>query len=297
MSDYRIHPFHLQQAEDRFLLITPRLIVELESLPLVLCLQWLSQAAAGGKTVVSGLEIEGRLGDAGVDVAAALTFLADKDVLQGLAPAASRVAQLTLVSRGELFAAEFEAQCRDVLPLPVRHLDVEEFLQPRSGPGADLCVLATEEYRAPAIQAFHQGLRTLPGAMGLVTYFRLRTFCVSTLYSPAYGTPCHFCDMGWEARGRGGPIGTRALAELMARFEGGQDLPLSQPLLRSTDRTIAAAYLLHLVEGLAALSPCRLWQDEVTLRRELQLDGLHVQEQPSAHWPGCDCQYQPAASP
>lgn len=161
--------------------------------------------------------------------------------------------------------------------------------------GPELSLLLMETYREEDVHSFYRGLRQRRGAMGLVSWFRLRTFCISSLYSPTYRTPCHFCDMGWESRAKSGGQGTHALRDLLRKFEGEGAHPIETHLLRPADRIVASAYLVHLVEGLTSLAQDRLFQDAVTVRRELQLDGLVSSQQASAHWPSCDCQYVPAS--
>ncbi len=304
MNNFRVHPFHLQDLPDGPLLVTSRRISQLASAPLASFLRWLADDSAGGsRPHIVRTRLEAQLLSQGLPVASALAFLTSHGVLQDLGVLGKRLSCLTVFSRGEPIAGEFESQCREVLPLMLRHLSLPSDLNaastapPHAGGGPELCLLLLEDYDEPSAHAFQHCLRQIPEAAGLVVWFRLRTLCISTLYVPSQGTPCHFCDMGWEGRARSKTPGTHALARLLGRFEGSNPLPPGARLLRPTDRTVAAAYLVHLVEGLTALSPQPLLQDAVTVRRELLIDGLTMTQQGSAHWPGCDCQFEFLAEP
>lgn len=304
MNNFRVHPFHLQDRPDGPLLVTSRRIIELASPPLASFLRWLADdSAAGTRPHIVRARLEAQLLSQGLSVDSALAFLTSHGVLQDLGLLGTRLSCLTVFSRGEPIAAEFESQCREVLPLMLRHLSLPSDLNaastppPHEGGGPELCLLLLEDYDEPSAQAFHRCLRQIPEAAGLVVWFRLRALCISTLYVPSQGTPCHFCDMGWEGRARAKTPGTQALAKLLGGFEGSNSRAPGARLLRPADRTVAAAYLVHLVENLTALSPQPLLQDAVTVRRELLIDGLSMTQLASAHWPGCDCQFQFLAGP
>lgn len=303
MNNFRVHPFHLQDRSDGTLLVTSRRIIELASAPMCAFLRWLADDVAGPDPQIVRARLEAQLLSQGLPVDSALAFLSTHGVLQDLGLLGTRLSCLTVFSRGEPIVAEFESQCRQVLPLKIRHLslpsepDPGHMPSPHEGGGPELCLLLLEDYDEPSARAFQHCLRQIPEAAGLVAWVRLRTLCISTLYVPSQGTPCHFCDIGWEGRARSKTPGTHGLAKLLGGFEGSNPRPPGARLLRPSDRAVAAAYLVHLVEGLTAMSYQPLLQDAVTVRRELLLDGLEVTQQASAHWPGCDCQFQFLAEP
>lgn len=215
-------------------------------------------------------------------------FLLAQGVLQSIGDPHARFSQLVIVSEEKEWAL---ALANHQQALAVQAIGPSDLDTVSVNASHSLWMLLMNRYDETQIRQFHDALRPQQGAMGLVAYFRLRTLCVSAVYSPEHGTPCHFCHMGWESRGKATGGGAHSsIATLLRVFEQQGERTLPAMPLRPLDGSVACAFLGHLIDQLSGLSRQRLLQDEVTLRRELDLDTFSVSTHVAAHWPGCECQ-------
>lgn len=219
-------------------------------------------------------------------------YLLAKGVLQRLGSAAERISRVQIVSTDEHWRTLL---CDNILGVPATASDglPPPTIDTEIPAGFSLCVLLLPSYSRAKIEDFYRSLVRVPGASGLIAYFRYRTLCVSSVYSPAYRTPCHFCHVGWESRSQAAPgAGASSIFALMRTFEGigERELPAAPPL--ALEITTACAFLASHIQQIAGVESFKLLQEEITTGLEFDLRTFTRTNHAAVHWPGCDCQYR-----
>lgn len=294
MSQYRVHPFHVHSGGSWPILITARSMIKLGDEAFCRMLQRLFDDQS---SIVTEASLAQRAAEQNLPHEATRDYLLAKGVLQRLGSAAERISRVQIVSTDEQWRTLL---CDNVLGVPVAASDdlSPHTLDEEIPTGFPLCVLLLPSYSRAKIESFYQCLTRVKGASGLIAYFRYRTLCVSSVYSPAYRTPCHFCQVGWESRSQQTPNdGASSIFALMRTFEGlgEQEIPAA-PLL-ALDRSTACAFLSSHIQQLAGVDSSRLLQEEITTGLEFDLQSFTRTKHAAVHWPGCDCQYREVDQP
>lgn len=290
MKYYLIHPFHLHQIGDQWMVTTTTSVIRLLNNS-IRCLLARLDTLEGPYLPVSVFaqyvtELE-------LPLTETLEFLFSNGLIRDAGCLNDHFNYVTVVAPQLEDASSLANKLiADVPNLSWCDLSVLR-AQPLGKDEPQLWVLLLERYSDSHIRAFYKSLRERGGAVaGLVAYVRLHTLCVSSLYYPSQGTPCHFCHIGWEERARSS-VRTQAssISSLMRSFEasGHSEMPITT--LSESELQVAQAYIANVIKQFCGVSIHRILQDEVTVRREFDLSTFYQASHVAAHWPGCDCQY------
>lgn len=217
MNQYRVHPFHIQTSEDQPILVTGQAVIKLVNDAFS---RLLHRVRDEGATLLTEEMLAQRTADEGLPHEATRDFLLARGILRLLGRSDERISLVRIASTDEQWC---NMLCSNITGVPV---EASTSLAPNAsdlnGTAVhQLWVLLLPRYSEERIAKFYTELSQVPGTSGLIVYFRFRTLCVSSVYSPAYGTPCHFCYVGWESRVKAAPgTGTASISALLRTFEG-----------------------------------------------------------------------------
>lgn len=288
MQTYFVNPFSVQYLATSMALLTSASVIRLTHEPLA---RFLTGMTPPNRLITTN-ELELRLVELNLPPEQTREFLITNGILSPLCPQPDRVSGVFIVSPDPHRAREFVNCVAGVAQLQVCSLEDMARLEPGD---RELWVLLLERYSEEVIRRFYETMGTRTGASSLIAYFRLRTFCISSLFCPQQGTPCHFCQLGWESRMRDAQRSQAAsISALMRIFEKENEAELPAPPLQMLDWAVAQSYLGQHVQRLAGTSGRKLLQDEVTSRYELNLTSFSASRHVAVHWPGCDCQFKRA---
>lgn len=159
----------------------------------------------------------------------------------------------------------------------------------------DFISIVLKDYSDKLIDSLYAQARRKSGVSIIVSHFHGRKFRVGNLYSIDYGTPCHFCERGWEAKLSKKTSGTSSISSLLKVFEkdGVDALPSGDIYL--SDVPLALAFLSSKMSVYTGLPRKPIHLENLVDRFTIDLDTLYIESAPSAHWPACDCQYKERA--
>ena len=289
MNQYQVHPFHLETSNGSPILVTARSVVRLVNHEFN---QLMHRLRDEKLTLITEAMLKERTTEHDLPHEATRDFLLARGVLRPLGNPEERLSLIRIASTDEYW--------RDLLRDNIIGVPVDVFASFPQGASAtsparghQLWVLLLARYSEARIAEFYEQLDLTPAASGLVAYFRSRTLCISSVFSPAYGTPCHFCHMGWESRIAAShhySAGATSISALMHAFEGMGSEELPSPSLSALDRPTACAFLVQHLHQLAGVGMPKLLQEEITVRHEFDLLTFTRTKHVVTHWPGCDCQ-------
>ncbi len=294
MNQYRVHPFHIQTSEDHPILVTAQAVIKLVNDAFS---RLLHRVRDEGATLLTEEMLAQRTADEGLPHEATRDFLLARGILRLLGRSDERISLVRIASTDEQWRSML---CSNITGVPVeasasfaRHASTAN-----GAAGHQLWALLLPRYSEERIAKFYTELSQVPDTSGLIAYFRFRTLCVSSVYSPAYGTPCHFCHVGWESRVKAAPgTGTASISALLRTFEGAGEHELPPPPLLAMDWPAACAFLANHIQQLAGVGTHKLLQEEITTRHEFDLQTFIRTRHVAVHWPGCDCQYREVRQP
>ncbi|WP_322469032.1 McbB family protein [Hydrogenophaga sp. SNF1] len=235
MNQYQVHPFHLETSNGSPILVTARSVVRLVNHEFN---QLMHRLRDEKLTLITEAMLKERTTEHDLPHEATRDFLLARGVLRPLGNPEERLSLIRIASTDEYW--------RDLLRDNIIGVPVDVFASFPQGASAtsparghQLWVLLLARYSEARIAEFYEQLDLTPAASGLVAYFRSRTLCISSVFSPAYGTPCHFCHMGWESRIAAShhySAGATSISALMHAFEGMGSEELPSPSLSAFDR-------------------------------------------------------------
>lgn len=223
-----------------------------------------------------------------------IEYLVDHGILRNLGPIDSRIHSIVIVSKDTVQGKALQNALNNRgLPgskvLSIDNLESHNFEHPDT---RQLWILLLEQYSEIRVRQFYRILSKRPDNMGIVAYFHLGSFNLSSLYSARFGTPCQLCQMAWEDQGKS-PVTSESgsITGLLRLFENEGIFDLPPPALQDLDWSVSVAYTANLISRLCGTSMKKLLQDQITIARNLDLTTFQLSSTPAAHWPGCDCQY------
>lgn len=290
MNQYQVHPFHIETSNGSSILVTAQSVVRLVNHEFN---QLMHRLRDEKLTLITEAMLKERTKEQDLPHEATRDFLLARGVLRPLGNPEERLSLIRIASADEHW--------RDLLRDNIIGVPVDVFASfPQAAStvhpprGHQLWVLLQARYSEARIAEFYEQLELTPQTSGLVAYFRSHTLCISSVYSPAYRTPCHFCHTGWESRiaATHNSAGAASISALMRTFEGMGSEELPSPSFSALDRPTACAFLAQHIHQLAGVGMPKLLQEEITMRHEFDLQTFTRTKHVATHWPGCDCQYR-----